>query len=1223
MTKQLHLYLTTLLLLLCLGAKAETITVTIDKASGTFYKNGTTPNETWNNKWVSTRTNPQLTFTASANNMTTTGQTGLSFYSGTAQSSTYTLSVSGAFHITGYTITGTAAASNQTLTPAGGTPTVFEAGVEQTMSVEVDAMSASFRHEGANKGITGTITVTIEPAVSSMPDATHRYKITNSKGRGSLYFDPTNSALWVWSTGKSDSQTAAANYEWAFVPTGNDAEYYVYNIGRQRYIEPVDGGTFHDSQGGKTWSFTPEKVAITLTDLGDGTFSIKRSSDNTYLSVSNSYTGPAISYYAAGDGGVPFTFESKGDFDPSTIPATVEGLTANDISAIQAYQTTGRGNLTPLLRIDIPGYTKPATLKALTATLKGETKDLVTTVGLYATAGEEFFAETPTKLGEQTVINGETVEITLDHTLATGMNRFWLTATVKADATVGKTIDAQATTLSYAYDDTETTLDISEACDPTGEAKIFKTQSFPFVPTSYNCRFYRIPGMIVADDGSIVAASDKRYNSNADLNNHKIDVAVRRSIDGGLTWSEPQLIAVGDGYSEAAFGYGDAALAKAPNGDLIAVMAAGKNLYWDGITHIGLTISKDNGLTWSPLREMTTSNFTDEIGNVQDQFAEFSNFISSGRGITTREGEVMFLGNVLYNNDHRTVHNHIFRSGDNGESWTLSKESVYGGGDEAKLVQRSDGSILASIRQNGARGFNTGDKSGRIWAGQYRSGSLSGNACNADIIAYNDRLMLHTILVNTNSREDLRLYASIDNGETWHEVYQIQPGYAAYSSMEKLPNGDLAIIFEDASYGNNGYITSYVTLPKDIVEAFADNAWGDEPTSYSQRVKDEMGAWFETEQQVYYSLTDEARKQLLPQYNQYIQSCTADEYFTFLEAVREALKSGVKVPETGYYRIRSTRARGLYTYIGYGQEPQNGKTGLITVPAETGKENFSTVIKLTRLANDRYMLSLQGLNVQGKPAANELFQGAETNGQEFTINPVDGKPGVVGITTGDGGGYLNETNWRTDGYNGVTCWNISDPASQWMIEDADYVNVPLTAIDGKSYTTVCVPFPFKAEYARPAAVTSNAGESLADYMMLPGVMPTGTPLMLVSEDCYRSARLNVINEEPAPITASNDLLGTFLPFMPSEPPYLLGENNEKPGFWLITTDEQLPANSAYLPGSPAAANGMGFILNDVTSVSDTLRAADNASLRVYDLQGRRLQTPSKGVNIINGKKVVR
>ena len=68
-------------------------------------------------------------------------------------------------------------------------------------------------------------------------------------------------------------------------------------------------------------------------------------------------------------------------------------------------------------------------------------------------------------------------------------------------------------------------------------------------------KFYRIPALATAADGSLVAAIDKRIETMGDLPN-KIDIVARRSEDGGRTWSEPVTVAAHCGDC----GYGDPAL---------------------------------------------------------------------------------------------------------------------------------------------------------------------------------------------------------------------------------------------------------------------------------------------------------------------------------------------------------------------------------------------------------------------------------------------------------------------------------------------------------------------------------------------------------------------------------------------------------------------------------------------------------------------------------------
>ena len=83
-------------------------------------------------------------------------------------------------------------------------------------------------------------------------------------------------------------------------------------------------------------------------------------------------------------------------------------------------------------------------------------------------------------------------------------------------------------------------------------------------------------------------------------------------------------------------------------------------------------------------------------------------------------------------------------------------------------------------------------------------------------------ILLHSY-INTGGRESLQLTMSLDQGRTWHGVYNIQPNGSCYSTMMKLPDGTLAILYEDASYdAGNGYAINFVTITREqILEWFS------------------------------------------------------------------------------------------------------------------------------------------------------------------------------------------------------------------------------------------------------------------------------------------------------------------------------------------------------------------------------------------------------------------
>ena len=77
-------------------------------------------------------------------------------------------------------------------------------------------------------------------------------------------------------------------------------------------------------------------------------------------------------------------------------------------------------------------------------------------------------------------------------------------------------------------------------------------------------------------------------------------------------------------------------------------------------------------------------------------------------------------------------------------------------------------------------------------------------------------------------------------------------------------------------------------------------------------------------------------------------------------------------------------------------------------------------------------------------------------------------------------------------------------------------------------------------------------------------------------------------------------------------------------FHLVTTASTVPAGKAYLPATevPAGARSLSIVAADETTGIEALESAENAVMSVYNLQGQRVQRLQKGLNIVNGKKVI-
>ena len=60
-----------------------------------------------------------------------------------------------------------------------------------------------------------------------------------------------------------------------------------------------------------------------------------------------------------------------------------------------------------------------------------------------------------------------------------------------------------------------------------------------------------------------------------------------------------------------------------------------------------------------------------------------------------------------------------------------------------------------------------------------------------------------------------------------------------------------------------------------------------------------------------------------------------------------------------------------------------------------------------------------------------------------------------------------------------------------------------------------------------------------------------------------------------------------------------------------------------LEKSPNNVRALNFVFEDeATGISTVKTAADTKDAVIYDLQGRRIAQPTKGLFIVNGKKVV-
>ena len=365
-----------------------------------------------------------------------------------------------------------------------------------------------------------------------------------------------------------------------------------------------------------------------------------------------------------------------------------------------------------------------------------------------------------------------------------------------------------------------------------------------YAPNDFYSKYYRIPAIARAADGSIVAISDARKHHIHDITND-IDMLARRSTDGGRTWSDPVTIAKGTGYNEttgvctSAMGYGDAAIATLPNGNIIVTMIWGYSLSTSNVsqdTKNFYCLSRDNGQTWSAPKEIPQ-----ELTRASSSARFERGCVAPGNMCVVKNG--VFKDKVLacfrttntYNGT-ATHYNYILCYDPETEAWSTIAITKNGTNyqyvkvnnsstaeDEAHLVEVGNNTFLMSIRDGAGYGYRSfclltyNESTGRFVQTSVSDNMAVGTACNGDIMKYvakDKSYILHTLpsAVTSSSwgdvRKALKFYYTTYTGQSsvsWTTSVNISDPYdndyrnetGQYSSITQLDDGSIFTLFEE------------------------------------------------------------------------------------------------------------------------------------------------------------------------------------------------------------------------------------------------------------------------------------------------------------------------------------------------------------------------------------------------------------------------------------------
>ena len=341
---------------------------------------------------------------------------------------------------------------------------------------------------------------------------------------------------------------------------------------------------------------------------------------------------------------------------------------------------------------------------------------------------------------------------------------------------------------------------------------------------------YRIPAIVACKSGQFIAFADHRYDNKDIGGGRHIDIVVRTSKNNGKNWSVPEQIMAQGGTQVASdfdCAHGDAAaVVDRETGEVLVMCASGGIGFWESTRKnplmIGRYYSKDEGEAW--YGEDATAEIYAEMPDINQAF------FSSGR-ICQSSKIKAGTHYRLYSAMTTLKGNRVLYSDDFGKHWRLLGVNAADAapmGDEAKIEELPDGSVLISSRYPGGRLFNIfrysdTKKTFGFWdAAVYsyvgnKGVEASNNACNGEILLAKAKkkgkkvnLLLQSVPLGPGrshvaiyykrlkSEADYATPAAI--AKDWEGCYEVSDTTSAYSTMVQGQDGDILFLYEENAF---------------------------------------------------------------------------------------------------------------------------------------------------------------------------------------------------------------------------------------------------------------------------------------------------------------------------------------------------------------------------------------------------------------------------------------
>lgn len=317
----------------------------------------------------------------------------------------------------------------------------------------------------------------------------------------------------------------------------------------------------------------------------------------------------------------------------------------------------------------------------------------------------------------------------------------------------------------------------------------------------YAC--FRIPAIVQSKAGTLLAFAEARKKSCSDTGN--IDLVVKRSEDGGKTWSHA--ITIWDDDDNVCGN--PAPIVDQATGRIILVTCW--NLGEDHEKQIIDKTSKDSrrifvlhsdndGKSWSEPKEITSSV-------KRPDWTWYATGPCHGIQLQGKKHK----GRLVVSANHmvagtKTYHSQLIYSDDNGENWKLGGVVSKHGGNESSVVELKNGDLMLNMRnynreESKTRSYAISKDGGTTISEMQYLPELIESICQGSTLNYMKKGKISNNILFSNpasidKREKMTVKLSEDNGKTWPHAYEVYAGPSAYSDLVNLPNGKVGLLYE-------------------------------------------------------------------------------------------------------------------------------------------------------------------------------------------------------------------------------------------------------------------------------------------------------------------------------------------------------------------------------------------------------------------------------------------